>query len=286
MRAPPSSRSRLTWHPFEEKKDGAWTLALPTFYADVFAEQERSIMLKSNHGFRDSSSGKTRRIYFSDLTYADRHRIEAFIATYNKLVILAPNEHIADHFTDELDSCMALDFNLVEHDKRTAIGELEYKAKYSQDSTAIDALVREMACALHRLPKPKHLWRCMLTYVPPQSGKRFHLPKVIAERLVGHSDVRTFELATDPLVHAELASPKPSFKNLQLSQKLRVLEEIMSPSNVRLSRQVTATNIIVIDDLYQSGVTLWSFARCLKRMGASSVHGIACVKSWRDTDNQ
>ncbi|HRI67091.1 MAG TPA: hypothetical protein PK156_22755 [Polyangium sp.] len=60
----------------------------------------------------------------------------------------------------------------------------------------------------------------------------------------------------------------------------------MFPAHVRLSRPIMGANVIVLDDLYQSGVTLWSFARCLKLMGASSVHGVACVKSWRDTDNQ
>jgi hypothetical protein len=261
-------------------------LVLPIYYADLFAEKEGVVLEKSSTGFRDSRSGKTKHAYFPDLAYGEVHRIESFIAAYQRLVILSLNDHIEDHFTDDLDSCIALDYNLAEHDKRTEIGELEYKAKYSQDPAAIDALVSEMAQALHRIPKPRHAWRCLLTYVPPQPGKRFHLPKIIAERLASHSGIGMFVLATDPLVHAELACAKPSFKNLPLSQKIQALSTLMSPAQVRLSKPVTNANVIVIDDLYQSGATLWSFARCLKSMGASSVHGVACVKSWRDTDNQ
>ncbi len=37
---------------------------------------------------------------------------------------------------------------------------------------------------------------------------------------------------------------------------------------------------------YQSGASAWSLARFLKSRGALQVYGLACVQSWRDTDNQ
>ena len=43
--------------------------------------------------------------------------------------------------------------------------------------------------------------------------------------------------------------------------------------------------MLLVDDLYQSGTTMWTLARFLKDNGAKSVYGLACVKSWRDSNN-
>ena len=44
-------------------------------------------------------------------------------------------------------------------------------------------------------------------------------------------------------------------------------------------------DVIIIDDLYQSGVSMWSYAKFLKSLGAKRVMGISAVKSLRDSDN-
>lgn len=41
----------------------------------------------------------------------------------------------------------------------------------------------------------------------------------------------------------------------------------------------------MVDDLYQSGTTMWEYAKFLKTLGARFVFGIVCVKSLRDSDN-
>ena len=41
----------------------------------------------------------------------------------------------------------------------------------------------------------------------------------------------------------------------------------------------------VIDDLYQSGVSVWSLAEHFKSHGAREIYALASVKSWSDTDN-
>lgn len=41
----------------------------------------------------------------------------------------------------------------------------------------------------------------------------------------------------------------------------------------------------MVDDLYQSGATMWEYAKFLKSLGAICVFGIVCVKSLRDSDN-
>jgi len=66
-----------------------------------------------------------------------------------------------------------------------------------------------------------------------------------------------------------------------MEQKLSALAEAFS-----LGDTVDGKSVLIVDDLYQSGVSAWSLARFLKSRGARRVYGLACVKSWRDTDNQ
>ena len=55
---------------------------------------------------------------------------------------------------------------------------------------------------------------------------------------------------------------------------------------VELSCRVSGKTIVVVDDLFQSGASMWCYSEYLKRMGAKHVLGLVCVKSLRDTDNQ
>lgn len=90
----------------------------------------------------------------------------------------------------------------------------------------------------------------------------------------------------DPLVIPTLTMGKKSAKNLPIDQKSAQWEELVQAKAIRLSRSVKDCSVIVVDDLYQSGVSLWSVAKYLKTQQASMVVGLACVKSLRDTDNK
>lgn len=65
-----------------------------------------------------------------------------------------------------------------------------------------------------------------------------------------------------------------------MAQKLSTLANVFT-----LNEPVQGKSVLIIDDLYQSGVTAWSLAKFLKSQGAREVYALACVKSWRDTDN-
>ena len=43
--------------------------------------------------------------------------------------------------------------------------------------------------------------------------------------------------------------------------------------------------VLIVDDLYQSGASMWTYAKYLKSMGANKVIGLVAVKSQRDSDN-
>lgn len=68
--------------------------------------------------------------------------------------------------------------------------------------------------------------------------------------------------------------------------KIAQWSSIIQSNGIKLSRSVKECSVIVVDDLYQSGASLWSFAKYLKSQSAGAVVGLACVKSLRDTDNR
>jgi len=90
---PPSSRNQLSFYPFKQRANGHWCLKLPTYYAELFESQEKGLMRKSIAGWMDSSSGTIKCAHFADLTSAEIKRIESFIETYRKLVILDLNKN-------------------------------------------------------------------------------------------------------------------------------------------------------------------------------------------------
>jgi predicted amidophosphoribosyltransferase len=79
---------------------------------------------------------------------------------------------------------------------------------------------------------------------------------------------------------------KPAAKNLTVDQKIAHWKRIVQAEAIQLSRPVEHGSVIVVDDLYQSGASLWSYARYLKSKQAAAVVGLACVKSLRDSDNR
>lgn len=74
-------------------------------------------------------------------------------------------------------------------------------------------------------------------------------------------------------------------KQLSIKEKIETWEKIYYNNVVILDNQVRGKNVIVVDDLYQSGATMWEYAKFLKTLGARCVFGIVCVKSLRDSDN-
>ena len=82
-----------------------------------------------------------------------------------------------------------------------------------------------------------------------------------------------------------LSCDKPQMKQLSIKEKIETWEKIYYNNVVILDNQVRGKNVIVVDDLYQSGTTMWEYAKFLKTLGARCVFGIVCVKSLRDSDN-
>ncbi|TWT30126.1 Ribose-phosphate pyrophosphokinase [Blastopirellula retiformator] len=233
---------------------------------------------------RSGQSGKAKYAYFKNLDYGEVSEIERFIQTYQQRVIIDLNSNIEKYFGEELDSCMALDYGHSTPGTRTETGQLEYEAKYQGNDEASESLAKMLARAAFEIPFRAHstVTRC-ITYIPPTEDKDFHLPRDLAHEMRSQISNPFFK---EDVVDATLTIDKESLKNASLEAKVEIWQEIVEADAVELKQDVNGKLVYVVDDLYQSGVTMWSYAKYLKKQGAHAVFGLPCVKSLRDSDNQ
>jgi predicted amidophosphoribosyltransferase len=202
------------------------------------------------------------------------NKLAAFLELLKHIWVLRLNKTIQDFFSDELDQCFALDFNFQDAESHTytGIGQLEYAAKYQHDKGSIDKLAELLgiACKCH----PNLDAVDVIASVPGNPSKHFHLPNDLVKRMGKHLE-RAVGLGL------RKRKETPQLKTLSLAKKLETLGDVFE-----LDDSVEGSSVLLVDDLYQSGSTMWSLAKFLKENGASRVYGLACVKSWRDSDNQ
>jgi hypothetical protein len=269
---PPMSRLTLKWFQLEQKPGQDLCLKIPV--CDIYHPViDRAFPGLKHIGWRPDSKG-TCYTFFKDCSRAQQASLEEFLGLLKDLLLLTPSTHLKPHFQGELVEAYALDFNFqpdVQPLAYTAAGDLEHRAKDLRDPAAIEALAQRLAAAIRRHPT---LARAdFIAAMPPRPSSRFHLPVVLVER-IGALLNRLVGLRLTKAEH-------PKLRDLPFPEKLRVLNGAFA-----LEESVQDKTVLVIDDLYQSGVTAWSLARFLKAQGAREVYALACVKSWRDTDNQ
>jgi hypothetical protein len=112
--------------------------------------------------------------------------------------------------------------------------------------------------------------------MPPSSpDKAFDLPAHIASKLA-------VDLGRDDLSSAvTTVRARPQLKNLALAKKLAALRGSIRVDADALERRV----VLLVDDLYQSGVSMNYVAMKLLQAGARKVFGLACEKTCRNDDN-
>lgn len=272
------SRSRLRSHlnPYD---DGAYSLFVTSdVYPELFDLQHRLISSQAPKGWRMSPKGM-KFLWFPKLSDADVAIIEDWQERFAKYVLLGLNSNLEEEFTDELDFCMALDFNKEDPatERRTLFGEAEYQAKYQKSSQHINVLGHALMDAVADLPIPSsHRASYCLTCIPAPPDEKT-LPRRLAKGMSKRLD-RDF-------VDAELNCPKRKLKNATVADKIPMWRDLFEQDCVTLTDSVDERLVVIVDDLYQSGATMWTYAEFLKSQGAAHVIGLPCVKSLRDSDN-
>ena len=174
-------------------------------------------------------------------------------------------------------SC-ALSFNFAgKPGNYTAIGKLEHNAKHGQDSESIQEIINHLTKRIQFFDILKRA--DFICGVPKHKGKGFHLPEELARGVAASLH------KTDITPHLEFDKSKPSLRGLPYHKKWDELEN----SGITFSSDtpnLKNSKIILIDDKYQSGVTIQFVASKLQEQGAKEVYGLCAVKTWRDDDNQ
>jgi predicted amidophosphoribosyltransferase len=112
--------------------------------------------------------------------------------------------------------------------------------------------------------------------VPSSDPRRaFSLPRGFARELAKHTGKLDLSAALTK------SQSTRELKNLAREKKLEALVSSITVDGT----QVTGKSIVVVDDLYQSGLTINFVAEMLRATGAKDVFGLAAVKTLRDDDN-
>ena len=276
------------WITIHENENDSYTITTMKKYTTLINQFFPLLKMRSPRGWNESNTYPG--LYNLWLPTGDygRTTIENFMDwcehVTKDVLWLGGNKNIEAFFEDELDFCIAADFNFHYGAARTEMGEAEYNLKYNAHNlTAIqeDAYMnfmqsRMLECAEYIPTHKNGEW--LVSPMPATIDGRGKLAWRMAEALakeMGHDFV-------EPLLRCE----KPQMKNLTVAGKINVWNQLYSSGNVSIEDDIIRKNVIVIDDLYQSGTTMWQYARFLKGLGAKSVWGLVCVKSLKDSDNK
>ncbi len=213
----------------------------------------------------------------------------------NQCVWLGVGKLLQGRFrSTDLEYCIAGDFNFTTNDgaidTRSALGQAVYRLKYHFGELAADEkqqhteiIVQTLRDTLALLPlRLGPFWlggAPTITSIPSQADSS-RVAIAFARHLAQRSELS--------FISPTLTVPKPKMKELSIGQKIDKWTEIYAqPDAVGIDPEsVRDKTIVIVDDLYQSGITMWAYASFLKKLGARHVFGIVCVKSMKDSDNQ
>ena len=186
-------------------------------------------------------------------------RIATFVEQMSDVVFLR----------DTLDLSIALSMHETKPGQRTALGEHEYQVKYQQGnkdtSDDLAVLTAELQQKLEDLPYFK-----LADYVCAVPSSKLFMREIIV-KLQGFS-------FTDISAHVSWDNKNGSLKNVETADEK--LDMIQSWGfRIAEGLDLKDKTILLLDDMYQSGVTMQYVAMRLKEAGAKRVFGMTIVKS-------
>lgn len=223
------------------------------------------------------------------MDWASLEKLKLWAERANKHIWLKTNKNTSTFFCGkEVDYCLAADWNFdIDTGDRTVVGNAEYQLKYqlprgmvSDQNAAMYAKTLSSAITDCIECIPINLCHFLVTAIPAVKEKHHKLAWQLAKYISNVLDA--------PFVEATLTKDKPQMKEQTVADKVNIWRDILDDeSMVNLSQSVCGKDILIIDDLYQSGASIWCFAEYLKEQcGARTVIAITAVKSLKDGDNK
>jgi len=250
---------------------GDWGLTLPSGIHCRLFDSAFSTLAKNRWKAGAKGSYAT---YFKQISESDLEDVRAFVEGFRPRVIIE----------DLTEGSIALAFRARRSEaggpEPTELGQLMRDAKpydetpSPQHQKAAAELARRLCAFFESMP----FYGGVDGFVAVPSSnptKKFSLPRGFAAELARHTGKADFSSA--------VTKPRatPQMKNLSRTQKVEALLGSVTVD----SAKVTGKTIVVVDDLYQSGLTLNYVAEELRAAGANAVFGLAVVKTLRDDDN-
>jgi predicted amidophosphoribosyltransferase len=116
---------------------------------------------------------------------------------------------------------------------------------------------------------------CIVGMPPSMPHKLFDLPAYLALNIAKGLN------KPDLTSLVKTIKERPQLKDEPIEKKLESIEGTVSISPRTLENQV----VLLVDDLYQSGVSTNYVAMLMLEAGAKEVFGLACEKTCRNNDN-
>ena len=112
--------------------------------------------------------------------------------------------------------------------------------------------------------------------IPPSDPKKsFDLPRYLADGISKRLG------KTDKTVAVQTITDRRASKEILLEDKLSTVEGTIKVDSAEFQDEI----VLLIDDLYQSGVTMNYVAMLLLKAGAKKVFGLSCEKTCSNDDN-
>ncbi|WP_419048200.1 phosphoribosyltransferase [Gemmiger sp.] len=215
--------------------------------------------------------------------------VETWAERANQHIWLGTNKNTAPYFCgDEVDYCLAADWNIdLESQKHTIIGEAEYQLKYNLPRGVLskENVFGYASILFHAIFDcidclPIDLDDFIVVSMPSVKEKQNKLAWLLAEHVADAKGAL--------FVKATLKRDKPQMKEQTIEDKIRIWKHIFTDGDMlEFSSNIRGTNILIIDDLYQSGASIWCFAEYLKECcDARTVIAITPVKALKDGGNK
>lgn len=269
---------------FTKHSDGSVALGVSSdAYPELFAKVFPKVVEQAPNGWKANIKGNLKQLWIppNRLNQTETQKIEQWIERFKRYVVIGRSETTQRNFQYELDFCLALDFGFTSANgdgDRTAIGEAEYRLKYQNDDEQIPFLAKELCIAIGDLGISVGSFQApVVTHIPAASETRC-VARDLAQAVAQKLRIR--------FASSDLTCPKPGLKGSSVDEKIPTWKELYEDGCVDFPTDIEGKTVIVVDDLYQSGATMWMFAQFLKKQGARVVIGLPCVKSMRDTDNR
>lgn len=160
---------------------------------------------------------------------------------------------------------------------RTPIGRLECRSKYHEDESLAYQLADMAEQQIRNLPYYRDA--DLICSVPSTSDRGFDLPGKVAS-LVGKKINK--QNITGGFAFGR---QKSSVKNATFDQKWQIWEDARVSFRNDGNFNVNGKTVILIDDMYQSGITVQYTAMKLQQTGVREVYGLSLVKAVSDKDN-